>query len=136
MTPPAPGECVLIDAAASVQFAGDRALVFRVVSIGCTPTYHGWAWITGYVLDDRGMAREKREVYVYLPGLRPTEDPANRRTVVGARRPVIPAARRPGSDVPAEVPASRPAPAARTSRGAAPGQTRPPARTLVAAGRR
>jgi hypothetical protein len=53
-----------------VQFAGDRALTLRVTSVSEQPTYYGWAWITGYVLNRSGQATERREVYVQLAGLR------------------------------------------------------------------
>lgn len=65
-----PGDLVGIGRAASVQFAGDRALRMRVVSIDEKPTYYGWMWITGYVLDDSGRATERREVYVQRDGVR------------------------------------------------------------------
>ncbi|MFI7649054.1 hypothetical protein ACIBTZ_23690 [Micromonospora sp. NPDC049460] len=67
---PSPGDLLVIDGRASVQFAGERALTFRVVSVSEQPTYDGWIWLTGYVLDRRGEATAKREVYVRLAGLR------------------------------------------------------------------
>ncbi|MGW1062647.1 hypothetical protein [Micromonospora rubida] len=72
---PSPGDLLTIDGRASVQFAGDRALTFRVVSVPDLPTYHGWIWLSGYVLDHRGLATAKREVYVQLAGLRPALPP-------------------------------------------------------------
>ncbi|MET7876399.1 hypothetical protein ABZS52_05625 [Micromonospora profundi] len=68
---PSPGELLVIDGRASVQFAGDRALTFRVVSVSDQPTYEGWVWLTGYVLNRRGNATAKREIFVQLAGLRP-----------------------------------------------------------------
>jgi hypothetical protein len=68
---PEPGDVLLVGAAASVQFGGDRALVLRVISVSRKPTYHGWCWLTGYVLDRRGQAVDKREIFVQLAGLRP-----------------------------------------------------------------
>ncbi|SCG53052.1 hypothetical protein GA0070619_2853 [Micromonospora zamorensis] len=68
---PSPGDLLVIDGGASVQFAGDRALTLRVVSVCDRPTYQGWVWLTGYVLNRRGNATAKREVYVQLAGLRP-----------------------------------------------------------------
>lgn len=53
-----------------MQFAGNRGLRMRVVSIDEKPTYYGWMWITGYVLDDSGQATERREVYVQRDGVR------------------------------------------------------------------
>ncbi|WP_422733295.1 hypothetical protein ACN26Y_20450 [Micromonospora sp. WMMD558] len=73
---PSPGDLLIVDGHASVQFAGDRALTFRVVSVSGQPTYHGWIWLTGYVLNRRGEATAKREIYVQLAGLRRTAEPA------------------------------------------------------------
>ncbi|MFC0505716.1 hypothetical protein [Micromonospora costi] len=67
---PKPGDLLRIDGRASVQFAGDRALTFRVVSVPDRQTYPGWVWLTGYVLNRRGEATAKREIYVQLAGLR------------------------------------------------------------------
>jgi hypothetical protein len=47
--PPSPGDLLIVDSRASVQFGGDRALTFRVVSVSGQPTYQGWIWLTGYV---------------------------------------------------------------------------------------
>jgi hypothetical protein len=66
---PRPGDLLRVDGRASVQFAGDRALTFRVVSVCDRPTYDGWVWLTGYVLNRRGEATAKREIYVQLAGL-------------------------------------------------------------------
>ncbi|QDY08466.1 hypothetical protein FJK98_15955 [Micromonospora sp. HM134] len=81
---PRPGELLIVDRAASVQFTGERALRLRVVSVSDRPTYDGWVWLTGYVLDRRGEATARREVFVRLAGLRPaatTPSPrAGRRT--------------------------------------------------------
>ncbi|MEU6078455.1 hypothetical protein [Micromonospora sp. NPDC047074] len=65
-----PGDVLLIGAACSVQFGGDRALRLWLVSVDDRPTYPGWIWLTGYVLNDRGLAVDKREVYVLRAGLR------------------------------------------------------------------
>ncbi|MEU7980849.1 hypothetical protein AB0B63_20230 [Micromonospora sp. NPDC049081] len=72
---PRPGDLLVVDRAASVQFAGERALRLRVVSVCDRPTYDGWIWLTGYVLDRRGEATAKREVFVQLAGLRPVSAP-------------------------------------------------------------
>ncbi|MEU7933642.1 hypothetical protein [Micromonospora echinofusca] len=66
---PSPGDLLAVDGRASVQFAGDRALTFRVVSVCDQPTYAGWIRLTGYVLNRRGEATDKREIYVQLAGL-------------------------------------------------------------------
>ncbi|MEU4645086.1 hypothetical protein [Micromonospora sp. NPDC023814] len=68
---PSPGDLLVVDGRASVQFAGERALTFRVVSVSDQPTYAGWIWLTGYVLNRRGEAIDKREIYVQLAGLWP-----------------------------------------------------------------
>ncbi|SCL20531.1 hypothetical protein GA0070616_2004 [Micromonospora nigra] len=70
-----PGDVVLVGAECSVQFAGDRALRLRV-SADPKPTYDGWIWIAGYVLDARGLATDKREVFVMKAGLRVAPAPA------------------------------------------------------------
>ncbi|MFG1776587.1 hypothetical protein ACGFIG_09180 [Micromonospora sp. NPDC049048] len=90
-----PGMVLHIGEACSVQFAGTRALRLRLVSVGDRPTYPGWVWLTGYVLDARGEATAKRELYVQRAGLR----------VVSAPPAVArPRARRPA---PVRVPAGR-----------------------------
>ena len=66
---PKPGDVLLIGAQASVQFAGDRRIRFRVISVDRKPTYHGWIWLTGYVIDDRRYAAERREIFVQRRGL-------------------------------------------------------------------
>jgi hypothetical protein len=48
---PQPGDVLLIDERASVQFAGDRALIIRLITRAREPTCDGWIWLTGYVLD-------------------------------------------------------------------------------------
>jgi hypothetical protein len=65
-----PGEVIRIDGRASVQFGGDRALIFRVTTVPNLPTYHGWIWLTGYALDNDGQAIERREIFVQRAGLR------------------------------------------------------------------
>ncbi|MEQ4300544.1 hypothetical protein ABNF97_03975 [Plantactinospora sp. B6F1] len=72
---------------ASVQFAGDQALIFRVVKVDPKPTYHGWAWITGYVLDQAGQAVDRREIFVQPAGLQILRTPARVRPAGAVRRP-------------------------------------------------
>nr|WP_084212941.1 hypothetical protein [Micromonospora purpureochromogenes] len=72
---PQPGDLLRVDGRASVQFGGDRALTFRVVSVGAEVTHMGWIWLTGYVLDPRGAATAKREIFVQLAGLRRAGEP-------------------------------------------------------------
>ncbi|WP_410811715.1 hypothetical protein [Micromonospora sp. 067-2] len=69
MTELKPGDLLLIGAACSVQFEGDRALRLRLVSVDPRPTYHGWVWLAGYVVNDKGDAVDKREVYVQKAGI-------------------------------------------------------------------
>jgi hypothetical protein len=67
---PRPGDVLIVDKHASVQFAAGRGLVFRVISVSRQPTYVGWTWLTGYVLDEAGNAIERREIFVRTDGLR------------------------------------------------------------------
>ncbi|MEU5566159.1 hypothetical protein [Micromonospora musae] len=78
--PPKPGDLLRIDGRASVQFTGDRALTFRVVSVPDQQTYPGWIWLTGYVLNRRGEATAKREVYVQLAGLQRPANPTTQQS--------------------------------------------------------
>lgn len=89
---PKPGDVLLVDGRASVQFAGDRAVVLRVVSVPGWPTYYGWCWLVGYVLGPNGLAVERRELFVQLSGLRPALVPSQPR-----RRVQTPTAARPAS---------------------------------------
>ncbi|MDG4765769.1 hypothetical protein O7632_16930 [Solwaraspora sp. WMMD406] len=66
---PAAGDVVLLNRAASVQFAA-RPIRFRVIRRDERQTYHGWCWLDGYELDAAGDAVERREVFVQLAGLR------------------------------------------------------------------
>ncbi|MEV4759325.1 hypothetical protein AB0J86_30100 [Micromonospora sp. NPDC049559] len=68
---PKPGDVVWVGAEASVQFAGDRGITLRVIRVHDWPTYHGWRWLDGYVLNRAGDAVERRTVYVQPAGLRP-----------------------------------------------------------------
>lgn len=70
---PRPGEVVVIDRHASVQFVGQR-FPFRVIGVhvhGSTPT--GWIWLDGYQLDTTGDAVERRRLLVQPAGLRPAQ---------------------------------------------------------------
>lgn len=64
------GDLLHVDRQASPQFGGDRALFFRVTAVDEKPTYTGWVWLTGYVLDDKGEATARREIFVRHDGLR------------------------------------------------------------------
>jgi hypothetical protein len=67
---PVPGDVVWLGAAASVQFAGGRAIALRLISIDPRPTYRGWVWLIGYELDRQGNAVGRREVFVRVAGVR------------------------------------------------------------------
>ena len=79
---PQPGEVLVVDHEASVQFSGRRRLVLRVISVSGRATYEGWAWLTGYVLNESGNATGRREIFVRLCGLRRYTVPVSR----GGRR--------------------------------------------------
>jgi hypothetical protein len=68
--PPRPGDTVTVGKAASVQFSGGRAIRMQLISVGRPVTADGFAWCSGYVLDARGNATDRREVFVRLAGLR------------------------------------------------------------------
>lgn len=67
---PKPGDVLHVGSDASVQFGGDRSLIFRVIKVCDRPTYDGWVWLTGYSLDRAGNAVDRREVFVQRAGLR------------------------------------------------------------------
>jgi hypothetical protein len=67
--PPKPGDVLLLDRRASVQFVSG-ALLFRVIRVDERPTYDGWVWLVGYSLDEYGNAIERRELFVQRTGLR------------------------------------------------------------------
>jgi hypothetical protein len=69
------GDVLLLGKEASVQFAGDRVLMLRLMSVDRNPTYQGWVWLTGYSLNEDGTATEKREVFVQLAGVRRSMPP-------------------------------------------------------------
>lgn len=70
MTQPKPGQELLLDRAASVQFAL-RPIRFRVGHVLPDQAPWGWVWLAGYQLDEFGQAVARREVLVRLDGLRP-----------------------------------------------------------------
>lgn len=70
-----PGDVLHVNQDASVQFGGDRALIFRIIRVSDQPTYHGWIWLTGYVLDKAGKALARREIYVLEAGLQRATPP-------------------------------------------------------------
>ncbi|MFY1635301.1 hypothetical protein ACN27F_18840 [Solwaraspora sp. WMMB335] len=68
-TDPRPGDELIIDGQASVQFAAGRGFRFRVTAVDKRQTYRGWLWLGGYVLAPDGEARERREIFVQRAGL-------------------------------------------------------------------
>jgi hypothetical protein len=66
-----PGEVLHIGGEASVQFAGPRALTFRLIRVDPRDTYDGWLWLEGYVLGPSGVATQRRRIFVRREGLRP-----------------------------------------------------------------
>jgi hypothetical protein len=71
-----PGEVLQIDGEASVQFAGSRALTFRLIRVDPRMTYDGWIWLEGYVLGPSGIATQRRRIFVLRDGIRPASAPA------------------------------------------------------------
>ncbi|BCY15553.1 hypothetical protein [Actinoplanes sp. L3-i22] len=67
---PRAGDVLHVGGAASVQFAGDRALTFRVIRVDSRLTYSGWLWIDGYALGPSGDATERRLIFVRRDGLK------------------------------------------------------------------
>ncbi len=67
--PPRSGDVLYVGPRASVQFAGDRAIVFRVVRVDPRPTYEGFVWLDGYELNPAGDAFQRREIFVLIDGL-------------------------------------------------------------------
>lgn len=72
-----PGDVFVVDRRASVQFSGDRRLLFRLTSIDQAMTYHGWVWLTGYALSPTGEALDRREIFVQLDGLQAVQPRAS-----------------------------------------------------------
>jgi hypothetical protein len=83
---PRPGDIVIVGGRASVQFSGDRAIILRVTTVHGWPTYDGWVWLRGYVLDRRGEAVDRRDIFVQHAGLRPVPVAAPRSTRAARRR--------------------------------------------------
>jgi len=73
------GVLLRIGAEASVQFRGTRGFVLRLVRVPNWPTYHGWIWLEGYQLDERGEAVDRRTIFVQIAGLRVLRSPTDHR---------------------------------------------------------
>lgn len=84
------GAVLRVGRAASVQFADNRALVFRVIRCHDWSTYDGWMWLDGYVLDGTGLASDRRSIFVRIDGLEPVRVVAAR-TRTTRREPRPPA---------------------------------------------
>jgi hypothetical protein len=65
-----PGDVVQVGADASVQFSGDRGLLFRIIRVDPRVTYDGWLWLDGYVIGSAGNAMQRRRIFVRRDGLR------------------------------------------------------------------
>ncbi|MFD0822861.1 hypothetical protein ACFQ0D_32085, partial [Micromonospora zhanjiangensis] len=72
-----PGDVFRLDRRASVQFGGERELLFRLTSVSHKSGCHGWVWLTGYELGPTGEALARREVFVQLAGLQPARLPVS-----------------------------------------------------------
>jgi hypothetical protein len=63
------GQVLRVEADASIQFQGSRALTFQVLRVDQRTTYDGWLWMEGFVLDARGRPVERRTIFVRRDGL-------------------------------------------------------------------
>lgn len=85
--PPAvlrPGDVVQVGGEASVQFSGDRGLLFRVIRIDQRVTYDGWLWLDGYLIGPAGNAMQRRRIFVRREGLRPVRPARGREARSGS----------------------------------------------------
>lgn len=67
---PEPGDMVIVSRAASAQFGEGQGFTFRITAVDKGITYDGWAWLTGYVLDEKHEAVTRREIFVLVSGLK------------------------------------------------------------------
>ena len=93
MSPPTRGQILLLDRAASVQFADERALTVRVIGVDEGSTVDGWVWLTVAVLgpDEARRLAPVRTVFVRRAALYRPPDPGllrvpQRRRVPAAQR--------------------------------------------------
>ncbi|MFD6638304.1 hypothetical protein ACFWDN_21085 [Micromonospora chalcea] len=73
--PIGPGDVLHLTREASPQFA--RPIVVRVIRL-CdfpAPPPYGWEWVDVYQLDARGLATERRSLFVLIEGVRVLADP-------------------------------------------------------------
>lgn len=66
--PPCSRDVLFLGPKASVQFGGDRAIVFRVIRVQQGLCTVGWVWLDGFELNPQGDALERRTVFVQLAG--------------------------------------------------------------------
>ncbi|WP_405101589.1 hypothetical protein [Micromonospora sp. NBC_01412] len=85
------GDVLHVTRAASPQFV--TPIFFRLIRVMSLPTYHGWSWLEGYQLDERGDAVARRELFVQPAGLRKLSAPSPRK----ARQPLSRGRREPGA---------------------------------------
>ncbi len=71
------GQILRVEADASIQFQGSRALTFQVIHVDQRTTYDGWLWMDGWVLDARGKAVERRTIFVRADGLHAVGKPVS-----------------------------------------------------------
>jgi hypothetical protein len=82
-----PGDVVRVDRAASVQFVA-QPITFRIIKLReDLVTYHGWLWLDGYQLDEKGDAVERRTIFVRPAGLRPAGPPPTAPVIKGFASP-------------------------------------------------
>ncbi|MFI7432502.1 hypothetical protein [Micromonospora haikouensis] len=68
------GDVLHLTLAASVQFI--EPVMFRLIKDrDDLHTYHGWVWLDGYELNERGEAVARRELYVIREGVRVMNPP-------------------------------------------------------------
>ncbi|WP_320065885.1 hypothetical protein [Micromonospora sp. RTGN7] len=81
---PRSGDVLHLTRAASVQFV--KPVVLRVIRVHDWPTYDGWTWVDGYVLDRRGDAIARRSLFVMSAGLRWLNEPLGNQSAVPRSR--------------------------------------------------
>ncbi|GGM30963.1 hypothetical protein GCM10011608_14420 [Micromonospora sonchi] len=73
---PRAGDLLQVGRQASVQFS--KPILFRVIRVLDRSTYHGWLWLDGYQINDKGDAVARRSIFVQQAGLRPEPEPSAR----------------------------------------------------------
>ncbi|WP_344132896.1 hypothetical protein [Luedemannella flava] len=80
------GDVVRVDGDASVQFADGRGFALRLTSVEPRDRLSRWCWISGYVLNKRGDAVDRRTIYVQWAGLRRVRPAVDRQVAHGVPR--------------------------------------------------